>query len=250
MKRICLGLFLLMAGMGISQAQEQKPERKFSVNLSLNQDAFFGFYPTVNAAVSLNEKTDFTFYTILWTTPSFGTGGGGGLWTEFGAGLNLRAAKGALVISPSIGILNGKLLSNGEYSMPFEGIVPSVTANLGTKRFEGQFYLGYYAAMRKGKVKDGNEYEDAAVQNNFLHYWINAGVKTGGPISLGVHFEHLRSNPSVGASSDVYQWLGPYVQFMTPKGHGLRFTGGADITSRTPDTEQNGFYKLSAFFNL
>jgi hypothetical protein len=251
MKKISLGILFLMVGLGVTQAQEQKkPEPKFSVNLTLNQDAFFGFYPSVNASMSLSEKTDLTFYTILWTTPSFGTGGGGGLWTEFGAGLNLRAAEGALVISPSIGILNGKLLSNGSYSMPFEGIVSSLTANLNTRRFEGQFYLGYYAAMRKGQVKDGNNYEDARVQNNFLHYWINAGVKMGIPISLGLHFEHLRSNPSEGASSDVYQWLGPYVQFTTPKGHGLRFTGGADITSRTPDTEQNGFYKLSAFFNL
>ncbi|MFY7652327.1 MAG: DUF6733 family protein, partial [Chitinophagaceae bacterium] len=188
---------------------------------------------------------------ILWTTPSFGTGGGGGLWTEFGAGVNFKAAGGKLTINPSLGILNGKLLSNGSYAIPFEGIVPSVTSNLNTSKFEGQFYLGYYAATRKGKVAQaGGGHTTAGVQNNFLHYWLNAGIKTNSAISLGLHYEHLRSNPSVGASSDAYKWFGPYIQLTAPKGYGLRFTGGADITKRTPDTEQNGFYKMTAFFTL
>ncbi len=250
MRKIGYLFLLLFAGTMSAKAQETKKEPRYSMNLSLNQDAFFGFYPSVNAAVSLSDKTDLTFYSIIWTTPSFGTGGGSGLWTEFGAGFNFKAADGALVISPSLGILNGKLLSAGEFSMPFEGIVPSLTSNLSTKWLEGQFYLGYYAATRKGQVKAGNAYTDAAVQNNFLHYWINGGVKTGGPISLGLHFEHLRSNPSAGNSSDVYQWFGPYIQFTSPKGHGLRFTSGADITKRTPATEQKGFYKLTTFFNF
>ncbi len=249
-KLLLLGMLATCTG-NLLWAQEAKPEKKFSMTVGLNQDVFFGFYPTINASLALTEKTDLTFYSILWTTPSFGTGGGGGLWTEFGAGVNFKAAQGKLTIAPSLGILNGKLLSNGEYPMAFEGIVPSVTSNLSTKRLEGQFYLGYYAALKKGQVKQGNGgHAEAASQNNFLHYWINAGVKTNGPISIGAHFEHLVSNPSVGASADVYQWIGPYLQFSTPKGHGLRFTGGADITSRTPATEQNSFYKMTAFFSL
>jgi hypothetical protein len=250
MGKYFLAFSLFLAGFGVVSAQEQKKEPSYTFNLSLNQDAFFGFYPTVNATVSLSDKTDLSFYSIIWTTPSFGTGGGGGLWTEFGTGLNLKAANGALVISPAIGFLNGKLLSNGNYSMPFEGIVPAITANLSTALLEGQFYLGYYAATRKGKIKTGSVYTDAPIQNNFLHYWINGGIKTGGPLSLGLHFEQLRSNPSSGASADVYKWFGPYVQFMTGKGHGIRFTTGGDITKRVPETEQNGFYKLTTFLNF
>lgn len=252
MKKLLLtGTGMLAAAFGCVLLAQQAPEKKFNMTVALNQDAFFGFYPTINASMSLTEKADLTFYSILWTTPSFGTGGGGGLWTEFGAGANFKVAKGALTINPSLGFTNGKLLSNGNYAVAFEGLVPSVTSNLSTKRFEGQFYLGYYAAIKKGKVRQsGGEYIDAPLQNNFLHYWLNAGIKTNGPLSFGAHFEHLVSNPSVGKSSDAYQWIGPYVQFSTPKGHGLRFTGGADVTSRTPDTEQNSFYKLSAFFNL
>jgi hypothetical protein len=56
----------------------------------MNQDSFFGFYPTVAGAYRINDRFDATVYGIFWTTPSFGTGGGGGLWTEGGAGINVR----------------------------------------------------------------------------------------------------------------------------------------------------------------
>lgn len=225
-------------------------DKKSSFTFAMNQDNFFGFYPSVTGTIGLNEKADFTFYSIFWTTPSFGTGGGGGLWTEFGAGLNLNTMDGKLKLNPQVGFLNGKLLSNGAFPMLFEGVVPSLTANLGTDKMEGQIYAGYYAAIREGQVTRGDALVAAASQNNFLHWWGNLGYKFSSKISVGGHYEHLRSNPSVGDAANLYLWAGPYIQFTLPKGLTLRFTGGANVMDRARNDANNSFYKLSAAFTL
>lgn len=226
--------------------------RKSSYTISLNQDSFFGFYPTINGNLSLSKKVDWTFYGIFWTTPSFGTGGGGGLWTEFGTGVNISTFNGVLKLNPQIGILNGKLLSNGAFPMFLEGAVPSITANLASSKLEGQYYLGYYTALRKGQVlsADRARLVDAPVQNNFLHWWVNAGYKISSSVSVGAHYEHLRSNPSSGASSNVYKWAGPYVQANLPKGLSLRLTGGWDVQDRPATDGTSSFYKMSASFGF
>ncbi|AQG79930.1 DUF6733 family protein [Spirosoma montaniterrae] len=233
-------------------AQAQTP-RKSNYSISLNQDSFFGFYPTINGSLQLNSKTDWTFYGIFWTTPSFGTGGGGGLWTEVGTGINVNTLNGALKINPQIGFTNGKLLSNGAFPMFAEGLVPSLTANLNTKRLEGQYYLGYYAAIRKGQIPSPDQSQrliNAPSQNNFLHWWVNAGYKVSSVVSLGAHYEHLRSNPSVGNSSNVYKWAGPYVQAALPNGLTLRFTGGSNVLDRPATDGNNSFYKMTASFGF
>lgn len=243
--------FVTLVSFGLASAVAQEA-RKSSYTVSLNQDSFFGFYPTINGSYSLNKKVDWTFYGIFWTTPSFGTGGGGGLWTEFGTGVNVSTFNGVLKLNPQIGVLNGKLLSNGSFPMFLEGVVPSITANLASSKLEGQYYLGYYAALRKGQVltTDRARLVDAPVQNNFLHWWVNAGYKISSTVSFGAHYEHLRSNPSAGESSNVYKWAGPYVQASLPNGVALRLTGGWDVLDRPATDGTSSFYKMSASFSF
>jgi hypothetical protein len=223
-----------------AQGPAQRDER-FSV--VLNQDAFFGFYPTFNGLIPVSENVDLSFYGILWTTPSFGNGGGNDLWTEFGVGANFILNDGKLQIKPQIGLTNGALLSGGVRdgdgdptgtgSNFADGIVPSLTINYSDDTFEAEYYGGYYAALR-------NRNEDGA--NDFLHTWINAGYKFTSNFSAGAHYE-LLSNTRVagGSSSVVYQWVGPYVQFALKKGFFARFTAGADIE----EGNDGDFYKLA-----
>lgn len=232
-----------------SSAIAQRDER-FSV--VLNQDAFFGFYPTFNGLIPVSDNVDLSFYGILWTTPSFastalaGAGpSGNDLWTEFGIGANFILADGKLQVKPQIGITNGALLSGGVLDandVPTgtgsnfgDGIVPSLTINYSDDSFEAEYYGGYYAAL-------ANRNNDAAL--DFLHTWINAGYKFTGNFSAGVHYELLSNTRTTypgGETAVVYQWLGPYVQFSLSKGFFARFTAGADIE----DGGDGDFYKLS-----
>jgi hypothetical protein len=231
-------------------AQTQDPP-KANYRIAMNQDSFFGFYPTVFGAFRINDTLDATAYGIFWTTPSFGTGGGGGLWTEAGAGVNIKTFEGKWTFTPQLGILNGKLLSNGNFPMAFEGIVPNITSNVNTERAEGEFYMGRYTALRSGRVPGpNNNLIAASSQNNFLHWWINGGVKASSTFSVGLHYESLGSNPSVGASSSVYKWLGPYVQANLTSGFSLRFTAGPDVQKRGPTDGNGSFYKLTAVYNF
>ncbi|MBV6652985.1 MAG: hypothetical protein KI786_04470 [Mameliella sp.] len=68
---LCVILCLFLA----PQQAEAQEENKFSMNVTLNSDQFFGFYPFFSGGYNLGEKTDLTFYGILW---SGGTGGGWG----------------------------------------------------------------------------------------------------------------------------------------------------------------------------
>lgn len=220
--------------------------RSESFTVVLNQDSFFGFYPTFNALIPVGENVDLSVYGILWTTPDFGTNGGGAdLWTEFGIGAAIYAGEN-LVIKPQIGILNGALLSGGAAGGTggnvFDGIVPNLTMNYSDDAFEAEFYGGYYAALRN-RNSSGLD---------FLHTWVNAGYKFTSNFSAGAHFEVLaltrNSNPG-GAPSNVYQWVGPYVQFALDNGFFARFTAGAEMGGGAGGN-QGDFYKLAVGFSF
>lgn len=210
-----------------------------SLNVTLNQDPFFGFYPSVGGSSKINESVDFTYYGIFWTSPGLGDGVGSNLWTEFGVGANFKTLDGKLEINPSLGTTHGRLQSTGSRGVPFEGLVPSLTANLNTESLEGQLYAGYYLALR----------ERANAQNNFLHYWIHGGYKISSLVSAGLHLETLNATaiPRSGTSATnrAYTWYGTYVQFTSKGGHTFRLTAGGAAFGPTSASESGEFYKMS-----
>lgn len=217
--------------------------RDASYTVVLAQDSFFGFNPSFNGLVPVNDKVDFSFYGTFWTRPAFGAGGtGGNLWTEFGVGANFNLDDGKLKVKPQIGITNGSLLSGGARLRPTQpatgsnfgdGIVPSLTMNYADDKIEGEFYAGYYAALRE-RNRTGSL--------DFLHTWVNVGYKASSLVSFGPHYEILSNSRAVGGRANkTYEWLGAYVQFTLPKGFFARLTGGADL-----DKDNAGdFYKMS-----
>ncbi len=214
-------------------------DSKFSFDVSLNSDTFFGFYPFFQGSYSVTESLDFTFYGILW---SGGTGGGWGNWTEFGVGLNFPVAEG-INVNPQIGVLGGNLLSSGTAGPAIfgDGIVPNLTIGLDKAKTEGQIYLGYYAPLR-------NETVGTQTTLSYLHYWANFGFKASSFFSLGAHFEHLvnTGGSEVESSTDVYQWLGPYVQFSRPSGGAFaRLSFGTDLVEG-----RDSFFKLTTGFSF
>lgn len=212
---------------------------RFSFDLSLNSDQFFGFYPFFAGAYGVNDNIDFTFYGILW---SGGTGGQWGNWTEFGIGLNFPVSDG-LNINPQIGILGGSLLSSGATGPGVlgDGFVPSIIVGLDEAKAEGEIYLGYYMPLRDEAPANGTTLA-------YLHYWINLGFKASDVFSFGGHFEHLvnTGGSNVSSSEDYYQWLGPYIQFSSPSG-GLfgRFAFGTDLVEGN-----DSFFKLTTGFSF
>lgn len=225
-------------------AQDTGPtKRDESFSVVLNQDSFFGFYPTFNALIPVSDNMDLSVYGILWTTDAFGTAAGSNLWTEFGIGVNFYAMDGNLTIKPQIGITNGALLSqatdDGQGGNVFDGIVPSVTINYSDDAFEAEYYGGYYAAVRNRNDRG----------LDFLHTWVNAGAKVTENFSLGAHYEILsltRNGAPGGTAVNIYHWVGPYVQFKLKNGFFTRFTGGWDVG----EGNSGDFYKLAAGFSF
>lgn len=234
----------------LSEAEEVEAEEEgspWSADIELNQDAFFGFYPFLAAGYSLSDLLDFTFYSIIWTTPSFGIGGGTGLWTEVGAGVSLNLAGGAISVNPQVGVLNGALLSGGDQAKAAEGIVPNITVDYDGDHAEAEFYFGYYLALRGA----------SQAKSDFIHYWAYGGLKplgfTGGPaaglLTVGMHWEQLRYQrvPAEGEAHNLYRWIGPYVKLELPHGVSLRFAAGANLDD---DTTPLDFYKATVGFSF
>jgi hypothetical protein len=244
------------AAVQASTAMAEKRSESFTV--VLNQDSFFGFYPTFNGLIPVSENVDLSFYGILWTTSDFSsaTGLGSDLWTEFGIGAAFYAGEN-LVIKPQLGITNGALLSRGNLGNGprgttttlnggnvFDGIVPSLTMNYSDDKIEAEFYGGYYAALRNRTSGVG--------ALDFLHVWLNAGYKFTSNFSAGAHVEVLSNTrvdlPGAGASN-VYQWFGPYAQFSLSNGFFARFTGGVEEGGGRGGN-RGDFYKLAVGFSF
>ncbi len=232
---LLVSLFLQMA----TKPAYSQEDSKFSFDLSLNSDQFFGFYPFFAGSYELNDGLNFTFYGIQW---SGGTGGGWGNWTEFGVGVSFDLSE-AISINPQIGILGGNLLSSATSSGAVfgDGIVPNLTIGLDNDNLEGEIYFGYYMPLRDEAPVDGTTWA-------FIHYWANMGYKVSPFFSLGLHWEHLilSGGSAVVESQDFYQWLGPYVQFSDPDGKAwTRFSFGTDLME-----ENDSFFKLSVGLSI
>jgi hypothetical protein len=227
-------------------AETDTTESPFSMSLTVRQDNFFGFQAQVNGTYALSENLAVAVYGIHWTdVRGADTGVGGNPWTEVGAGFQFWLLDRSLTITPMFGTLHGQLLSRGPgvagnnfnnagRATAFEGIVPNLTVNYYDGRFEGELYGGYYKAIRD-EAPSGS----GPGTWDFLHYWANGGLVLHTHVSVGVHYEELRSTRIEGGTAGVlYQWLGPYVEVKLPASMAFRFTAG-------PDLHQDGdFYKL------
>jgi hypothetical protein len=247
-KFINVCLFCLLAVGVFAQTEEAAP-KKYGFSLSLNKDVFFGLYPVASGYYSLSDKVDFTFYGIMWSDIPNGAGGFGS-WTEFGAGANFKVAGGKLGINPQIGILSGTLLSKSARPIFGEGIVPSLTANLATDKWEGQLYFGYYMPLFKSNPLATNQ-----DPNSYTHYWTYLGYKKG-IVSFGAHFEQLnQATGTVVADRNVnnvnlYSWVGPYLAFNMKNGMTLKMTAGPNISTDDNRARHDGFYKMQYIINF
>ncbi|KEO73344.1 DUF6733 family protein [Anditalea andensis] len=243
-KTFWLSILVLVLGAVPSWAQD---DDRFSFDVTLNSDQFFGFYPFVTGSYRLSDEVDFTFYGILWSGGRGGVqgdgGGGWGNWTEFGIGVGFNPAPG-LSISPQIGILGGNLLSSGSTgpSVLGDGIVPNLTIGLDQAVVEGEIYAGFYAPLRDMTTVP------TQTTLSFLHYWANFGFKATNFLSFGAHYEHLinTGGSNISESTDTYQWLGPYIQFTKPTGGPFaRFSFGTDLVEGN-----DSFFKLTTGFSF
>lgn len=221
-------------------AQEVKAaeDKKFSFGVSLNVDKFFGFYPVFQGTAGISSGLDMTFYGILWAA---GTGRAWGNWTEFGVGLNFEPIKG-LSVMPQLGVINGSLLSSTAEgpSILAEGLAPNLTIRLNQPSVEGEIYAGYYLPIADRAPRNGST-------RAYLHYWANAGYKISSFFSIGAHYEHLINSggSAVPRPADVYQWVGPYIQFSVPNSSAFaRFSSGVDFT------DSGSFFKLTTGFSF
>lgn len=244
MKRIFTISMLLITYCLIAQ-NDTATEDKTSLTLNLNHDAFFGFNPMMTFGYELSDTDAITAYGIQWGA---GTASAWGQWTEFGIGYNKTL--GDFDINPQLGFTMGSLLSSGanQEGVIGDGIVPNLTVNYNSEKFEGQFYFGYYAAL-----SDNTELGEAT--NNYIHYWANLGYKATSYFSFGAHFEELYlSGGDINGGGELdrvdgYVWFGPYLQLKKANA-GLRFSFGANLADEDDRFAQNDFYKLTFFITL
>lgn len=234
--------------------------RRFAGTVAMNQDAFWGFYGTALGAYAINERVDVTFYSTLWTSPALQSSTSGleiddpfepfGAWTEFGAGLNFKRMGGALNINPQIGMVNGSLLSRSVFGVAeneprvWDGIVPSLTVNYDDGATEFENYLAYYGATRGVSQQD---------RIDLFHWWVNGGVRPWAGecgwrslVSTGLHYELLRETRQF--NTNIYSWLGPYVQVALPNGLTMRYAAGWNMDNR--QVLGRDFYKVNIGYNF
>ncbi len=242
---LLLGILLLLFNASTVKSQSTDDEDDgFSFTVALVSDQFFGFAPSFSGSYSINPTLDFTFYGILW---SGGTAAAWGNWTEFGVGVNLNVADG-FSINPNLGITGGNLLSSGTQgpSVFGDGIVPNFIVSLDKPKVEGEIYFGYYAPLRD--MTDKVDPLSNPTTLAYVHYWANLGYKASSKFSLGLHFEHLvnTGGSEVTSSTDVFQWIGPYIQFSSPKnGIFARLSAGGDLVDGN-----DSFFKVNAGFTF
>ncbi len=265
-----LGVSVLSGG-PVSAADDLMDTTKHpvSVTTAMQADSFFGFNPAVYGTYGLTENLALAFNVTYWTQISGVGVHDNNPWLETDIGINWTALDKRLSVTPMIGFVHGQLLSsrggffpNGggsvnERTTAFEGAVPNITVNYLDDRFEGEFYLGYYKAIRSEGGPGGGGAITCANPGgtnclgpaqaggrgtwDFLHYWVNAGVRVNSMWSGGVHYEHLlttRDGSAPGAQQDYYRWIGPYVEMKLAGGMAFRFTAGKDLT------DNQDFYKL------
>jgi hypothetical protein len=123
-----------------------------------------------------------------------------------------------MIFMPTVGVTYGKVLSNGPKGVFGDGITPGFYTWWGMSKFELTQGAYYFKALR----------ETGPHQNNFIWWWAALGHKVTSAITVGVHYDHLVYHSNDYQMSNLYVWIGPYVQYNTKKGHYLKVTSGYD----------------------
>ena len=234
----------LISFTGISQETSDN-ERPSTFSLSLSMENAFGFYPAVFGSFGLNSSSDFTYYGMFWTNPSFGLPSStysSDLWLEHGFGLGFDALGGYAYINPSLGFTHGKFLSGGSESVVFDGIVPSIMFYYYPGSFTTEVYIGLYQHLR--------DESDGANTFDFFYYYTYPGISLSDHIAIGVHYEGLFLSYAKGGLESSYQWLGPFIKITESEKFSFRISGGANLADNINYPYSKDFYKLSVLIPL
>lgn len=209
------------------QAQESNPS---SFTLGIGQDSYFGFYISGNGTHTLSDKTSLTFYANYWANPAFGNPTTGtDFWTEVGAGLNFTLLENKLTINPSLGTTYGKVLSGGEKGVLGDGIVPALFGSFNNTFSETTFGGVWFKALRK----------EGPVTVDYYWLWLSPGYKFSSKVTAGALIEDFYlSRMSGGKATNLYLWMGPFIQYTFPKGVFIKAAAGYDAIN-------DGFIKVN-----
>lgn len=177
-----------------------------SLYLGIANDTYYGLYIYAIGYYPLGRKTSGVFYAISRSS-------------QFGTGINLMLRKN-FYFNPICGMINGKSLSGGAEPVIAEGVTPGFLSSYSGRHFYYDQGFIYYQYLRK----------KGPVANNYIWYWVTMGYFFSKRIGAGVHFEQLfLSHRTIGKSSNVYEYLAPYIQANFAKGSFLRFAPGFDL---------------------
>lgn len=218
---------------------EEKATSTFDIALDL--DNAYGFYPGVYGSFGLNKRLSLTFYALMWTNPTYGVptpSQGTDLWLETGIGIGFSVFSENLYVNPSVGITHGKVLSGGENSLVGEGITPNLVLTSIHDKIDGELYVGYYDALRKG----------GDIQYKLIQYWLYTGMFVHENIALGLHYEIYSLGDSETSLQKQYEWLGGYVKFLIGEKYSFRFATGKNFLEN--DQFSPEYYKLSLYLSF
>lgn len=215
----------------------------------LGQDPVFGFYPTIFGTANISQGVDFAFYGTFYTADGLGSDLGVNLFTEFGVGATFSLADGALLLTPTVGITNGVLLSGASRPVVGDGIVPALAvAWTASESFSATLGGIYWKSLRS----EGPRTQD------YVEWYLVPLWKVGRVVSIGFRHEVLWNTVRSGGTSTTtttYHWLGPALRFNASATTVLGFDCGVDLVDYMNDMPADSrrirdFYKMTASFGL
>lgn len=232
--------FLLGGWSLLAQTTDTQTNRLGRLELGLEQDANFGFYPNARAVFPLNQIVEVGGYGNFYTNAVYASPDGTGPWTEFGLLVNLlpiQRQDQSLVWSINAGLSNGSILSGDSVARFAEGLAIGSTILYNYSIVELLASGSYYTPFKKRGL----------LSNSFYFFSVSAGVYLVPSLSLGLHYEDNQlSFPELDIREQSYEWLGPYIQLLINQTYTLRFTGGWDLA----DNGFDSFYKLGLSINF
>ncbi len=229
-------------------AEESK--KNDQITLSLSQDPVFGFYPALNGNLELNSTTSFTFYGVLWTSPTTGNPKyiGADLMTEVGIGLSFSLMDNSLIVKPSIGVGNGLYQSNANRPLFADNIVPALALEYSTGNLSMNLNTIYWKSFRNHGYNTVDMFE----------YSFNSDYPIFRNFSMGLFLDHLittEHSETTIRSYTTYFWVGPSFKIQV-RNATMWFASGMDFTDYfadniiSEDRILKEFYKLSFSFSF